>query len=469
MKPTTNSDITDRSTRRAVDQVRQVLLVGADASTADGVESALASTDVVCEAEPIDGLVRLRDDGFSALLVGISAAGMDLEAILRAYRKVSPDLFIVLLADMWDEPIARELISRELADEYAILPLRSSELLSAFKPMCAPSCKVSDLPPGRITVSRGEIGSSGDNGLGWPDRLARETAELIHATGRGIEPLLERICWSAIFLFNVRAVRVEAQSKQAQAGDLDGNYDREYELQDEGEHIGKVMVQLPRDAEFGQAMVGIWLQLLPGLIRLAGVHGQLQELANTEPLTGLANRRHMMEVLENLLARARKERSRVTLVLFDFDDFKHYNDAYGHPGGDEILRESAILIRRCIRRHDLAARFGGDEIALILWDAQSPRSPGSDHPRSPIGVMKRFCKLLKQHHFSKLGPQARGSLTISGGLATFPWDANTAEELIEKADQALLEAKRSGKNRVYLVGQSPETELGGPAEQLDKK
>jgi len=64
--------------------------------------------------------------------------------------------------------------------------------------------------------------------------------------------------------------------------------------------------------------------------------------------------------------------------------------------------------------------------------------------------------MLHRHQFPKLGTQAQGALTISGGLATFPWDARSADELIEKADQALLEAKRSGKNRLYLVGQGPE-------------
>jgi diguanylate cyclase (GGDEF)-like protein len=179
-------------------------------------------------------------------------------------------------------------------------------------------------------------------------------------------------------------------------------------------------------------------------------------MANTDPLTGLANRRYLDEVLSHLVERARNERFRVTLVLFDFDNFKHYNDAFGHGAGDEILREAGMLIKRCIRRQDFAARYGGDEIAVVLWDWQRRRIPNSEHPRSAMAIMERFRKLLKQHHFTRLGPQVQGSLTISGGLASFPWDAASGEELIERADQALLEAKRSGKDRIYLVGQGAE-------------
>jgi len=197
-------------------------------------------------------------------------------------------------------------------------------------------------------------------------------------------------------------------------------------------------------------------QLLPGLIKLASSHGELKELANTDPLTGLANRRHMMETLETLVERAKKERFRVTLVLFDFDNFKHYNDTFGHGAGDEILREAGMLIKRCIRRQDMAARFGGDEIAVVLWDWQSRRMPNSEHPRSAMAIMERFRKLLKTHYFTRLGPGVQGKLTISGGLASFPWDAGSAEELIERADEALLAAKGSGKDRIYLVGQAAE-------------
>jgi GGDEF domain-containing protein len=194
---------------------------------------------------------------------------------------------------------------------------------------------------------------------------------------------------------------------------------------------------------------------------------ELEKLVIQDDLTGLKNRRYLYHFLPQILALAEREQLRVTLLLFDIDDFKHYNDAYGHAVGDNVLRQTARMIQRCCRSHDVVARLGGDEFAVVFWDlpAEKPelsdnpssehdrRSAKLDHPRQPLFMAERFCKELQQAAFEYLGPKGKGALTISGGLATYPADAKTAEELLEKADMAMLEAKRSGKNRIYLVGQ----------------
>jgi diguanylate cyclase (GGDEF)-like protein len=124
-------------------------------------------------------------------------------------------------------------------------------------------------------------------------------------------------------------------------------------------------------------------------------------------------------------------------------------------------------MRRCCRSHDVVGRIGGDEFAVIFWDDpqqqlaaalaqdQERRSTHADHPAEAITIAKRFVKELSNEGFSSfggLGPEGKGVLTISGGLASFPRDGETIEELFQQADKALLEAKRSGKNRIYLVG-----------------
>jgi diguanylate cyclase (GGDEF)-like protein len=188
----------------------------------------------------------------------------------------------------------------------------------------------------------------------------------------------------------------------------------------------------------------------------------LEELATTDDLTGLKNRRYMLEFARQILQHAEASHGRVTLLLFDIDNFKHYNDVYGHVVGDEILREAAILVRRCCRPHDVIGRIGGDEFAVIFWDdpyrpagdvAQDRRSTARAHPTEAISVAKRFRKEFGNADLQFLGPRGEGVLTISGGLASFPRDGATVEQLFERADQALLDAKRRGKNRIYLVGE----------------
>jgi len=202
----------------------------------------------------------------------------------------------------------------------------------------------------------------------------------------------------------------------------------------------------------------------------------LEQLATEDDLTGLKNRRYIWEFSRQIIEYAKKENGRVTLLVFDVDDLKKYNDIYGHQAGDEILKQAAVLMRRCCRSHDVVGRIGGDEFAVIFWDDpqqersaalsqdQERRSAHADHPAEAITIAKRFIKELSStglSTFDGLGPEGKGVLTISGGLASFPRDGSTIEELFQQADKALLEAKRSGKNRIYLVGkpQSNITEI----------
>jgi len=190
----------------------------------------------------------------------------------------------------------------------------------------------------------------------------------------------------------------------------------------------------------------------------------LERLATSDDLTGLKNRRYIWEFSRQIIEHAKKENGRVTLLIFDIDNFKHYNDVYGHSVGDKILKQAAILMQRCCRAHDVVGRIGGDEFAVVFWDPAfggqrkavgleaERRSATADHPKEVIFIAKRYRKELEKAELHLLGPKGEGILTISGGLSSFPRDGSTVQELFQKADKALLEAKRSGKNRVYLVG-----------------
>ena len=189
---------------------------------------------------------------------------------------------------------------------------------------------------------------------------------------------------------------------------------------------------------------------------------QLEKLATTDELTGLKNRRYIWEFAKQIIEYAKGNAGRVTLLIFDIDNFKHYNDVYGHSAGDEILKQAAVLMQQCCRGHDIVGRIGGDEFAVIFWDHPKRKKdiPGKrrgaviDHPKEPIFISKRFMQALQTTEFPSLGTEGKGVLTISGGLASFPRDGLTPDDLFKQADKAMLEAKRSGKNLLYLVGKA---------------
>lgn len=188
----------------------------------------------------------------------------------------------------------------------------------------------------------------------------------------------------------------------------------------------------------------------------------LEQLATEDELTGLKNRRYVWEFARQLIELSATDQVRMTLVIFDIDGFKHYNDTYGHATGDRILKEIAVLMRGCCRPHDVVARLGGDEFAVIVWDCpkipsgvRQPdrRTGGSFHPAEVLSISQRFTAALGRSGWSTIGPHGKGTLTVSGGLASFPEDGRTVEQLFMKADAALMEAKRSGKDRMVVVGQ----------------
>lgn len=199
------------------------------------------------------------------------------------------------------------------------------------------------------------------------------------------------------------------------------------------------------------ALIADLHSLLPSLTDAAGRTEALHRLAITDHLTGAYNRRYFYHLADHILQRAAKEDFRATLLLYDIDDFKRYNDEYGHAAGDEILRETAALMRSISREQDIVARIGGDEFAVLFWDHQL-RSPDSQPLQDAWDLSDRFRRAVENHDLPSLGPHAKGELTISGGLAMFPENGSTCLDLMRQADRALRTAKTTGKNSIHLVG-----------------
>ncbi len=234
------------------------------------------------------------------------------------------------------------------------------------------------------------------------------------------------------------------------------------------EDVGSLHLLVPHGEDDAAARTALahLARLVDRIAALQDRHNRLQKLAITDELTGLYNGRYFRHYLNRIVDRARTMRFPVTLLLFDIDNFKRYNDQYGHGVGDDILRQTASLMKRCVRDHDLVARISGDEFAVVFWEKEGPRQPRDPSlpnagaygrpPQTPVQILERFRRMLATQALKGLGPAGQGTLTISGGLAVYPYDAHTVPDLIEAADRALMfKAKKSGKNSIYLVGGQP--------------
>ena len=212
------------------------------------------------------------------------------------------------------------------------------------------------------------------------------------------------------------------------------------------------------------AILAPWATWLARWAQLAAQQRHLRTLAYRDDLTGAWNRRFLMEFLSERLEQAAGLRRLVTVMVFDIDDFKKYNDSFGHAAGDEILCESVRLMESIVRGDDRVCRIGGDEFAVVFADLSEPRVPGSSHPRTIEVLASRFHSAIHSLRFPKLGLDAPGSLTVSGGLATFPWDGSDCATLLESADRRAMDAKRTGKDalRIGATDEQPEHGLRLP-------
>ncbi len=174
---------------------------------------------------------------------------------------------------------------------------------------------------------------------------------------------------------------------------------------------------------------------------LAEANTRLAQLAVTDGLTNLYNHRHFHERLTLEVERSQRSGLPLSLLMLDVDHFKQFNDTFGHPSGDEVLRQLARVLSDTRRANDVVARYGGEEFAVILVD--TPKFTAAK-------VAERVRERVHAHDFSDAAPRA-GKLSVSIGVATFPDDGSDAEALVRAADTALYAGKRAGRNRVVLA------------------
>jgi len=420
--------------------VREQLLVIHDpGDLATVVRGRYPQFEVAIAPSYMDGLAALARQSPRGLLVGVDPTARKLSSAIAGLRKAAgPESRIVLCCMPSGEPVARRVVAAG-ADDYLIYPPSGGELDAALA-LSTPGWE------SRLTTPEPPIPT-------W-DELHSLT-DILAGLADGRTAMLGRLCRLLADTMRTPFVRITVDKDRTHVGDPNTEPALIETIQSAGLALGKIEVGPRHRAPFSAAEVEKLRhhsRLIAHLLKAAEQQQQWHRLAMIDEVTQLPNRRYFKQALETLIRRAATERFSVTVVIFDLDGFKHFNDTYGHNAGDQVLRELAQLIRRHCRRHDIVARYAGDEFVVAFWDAEEPRVAGSKHPTDALTVLRRFQKTLESQEFANLGSDSKGRITISGGLATFPWNAQEAAMLIEQADQAMLRAKRDGKNRIYLVG-----------------
>ncbi|MBI2333327.1 MAG: diguanylate cyclase, partial [Chloroflexi bacterium] len=211
--------------------------------------------------------------------------------------------------------------------------------------------------------------------------------------------------------------------------------------------LGILNVESSQQNQLTQADVDL-LTTIAGPIAVsidnARLHAELKKMATTDAVTGLSNRHVFEQAIHAEIERAERNQSPMSLIVFDIDFFKQYNDKWGHPAGDARLKAVADIIKLNLRKYDIAARYGGDEFAIILSDCNQQNALA-------------FAERLRQGTMAGAPrpPENRKGMpgyTLSIGIATFPQDAVLPSDLLISADNAAMRAKQQGRNQIKFAG-----------------
>jgi len=423
--------------------------------------AALPSATVTAVNDYFDGIAELSANQYSTVVASAEPIERRPEAAVRQLRELAGEGRLILFGQPSLEGLSRKMLEFGV-DDYIITPPSPRELQQMFSGTALRAAAAPKVAPadeeqaGEVKVTPPP--SSADILHGLPladvvlDALLHHPSDAPNAAVRRISEVIAPTMQLTFAPNGKPAPDVGDDMLLLSHGLRAGN-----------EEVGQLHLILPLDdqAHSARHLLAQIAHLIGKVAGLQDRHNRLQKLAITDQLTGVYNRRYFEHFLTRILEKAQVLRFPVTLLLFDIDNFKRYNDTYGHGVGDQILKETAALMRRCCREHDLVARIGGDEFAVVFWEKEGPRQPKGAKgptmpgkpPQSPRQIFERFRGLLKVQDFPGLGPTGKGVLSASGAIASYPWDGKNVAELIEAADQTLVKrSKQGGKDRIFLVG-----------------
>lgn len=205
------------------------------------------------------------------------------------------------------------------------------------------------------------------------------------------------------------------------------------------EMVGYISVDAPKDGKRPQFEDIEMLEIIADqMLRIIEDSTRFREIlmaSKTDLATGLYTHTEFYSILEKLIESREK---RFSIIMIDLDNFKEVNDTYGHIVGDQAIEKIAQVIKKSLRKEDVGARYGGDEFAIIAMDASKADA---------MNIAKRISREIRSTSIEKI----RKRITCSMGIASYPFDGESASDLVEKADRALYAAKKAGKNKIYAI------------------
>ena len=437
----------------------RVLVIGdAKRDVQAAVAQAAPGAQVTGVATVFDGIAELAANPYTTVMAAVEPIERRPEAAVRALRELARDSRLILFGQPSLEMLSRKMMQFG-CDDYIVTPASAAEVQQVF---------------GTPRLRIAEAATEPEDGGAAPEPVAPAHAGDAFSSVPVAEVLLDAMLQHPHDAAGaaVRAIHSHLAPRMGlgfrRAGGEPpapnaGHVVLTQAVRSHGEDAGTLFLTLGADEDQSAArhVLSQVAHLVGKLVGLQDRHNGLQKLAITDELTGLYNARYFRHFLSRIVEKARVMHFPVTLLLFDIDDFKKYNDQFGHGVGDEILRQVAALMKRCTRDHDLVARIGGDEFAVVFWDKEGPRQPRDPHPGSlpgrppvaPREIFKRFQRLIASEDFPMLGLSGKGVLGVSAGLAVFPYEAGDVDGLLAEADRRLVHgAKKSGKNTLFIVG-----------------
>lgn len=410
---------------------------------------------VTLVSSPFEALERLQRESFSLLITDLKMPEMHGIEVLERARRMDSNLAVIVVTAMMDIQNAIDAM-RSGAYDYLLKPFNLAEI--TFSVEKALGTRNLRLENQRYRAELEERVRQATEDLARANREIQATKDylenLLHSS---IDAIITVDTAGNVSYANQGAARmfghaIEDFETHPFAGFLAGGHDevervRQMLLQHpevqnyETEIITKNGHRLPVNMSISvvKAADGTWnnfVAICKDITAQKQLEATLKEESIKDGLTGLYNQRYFFDRLDSEIERARRQGHALSLLLFDVDQFKTYNDAHGHLEGDRVLRTIGQVVLECTREHvDIGFRYGGDEFTVILPEAREEQA---------MQIAERIRATFEQKHFDML--------TLSVGLMTYQ-KGQTSSDFISFVDKIMYSAKRSGGNRVYIQGQ----------------